>query len=339
MESHPYDDIYVFDCDESHKTCYNCYYQSCQTKMNAGEILTCAICAYPLRDGELNQLRVPYNQLTIIRDYQMKKTFDVYSSRTQGIIKCPNQNCTWVAEAEDPNERFRVQCPKCMKEFCSLCNQQYHYRTTCQQLPQITQRWFFWCETERGRYLNMRAQQDAQYANQLNEYNRQTNENNNRNNDLRRRYEELMNDEQYKAQNCRLCPSCNRVVQRLEGCDSMVCGQDAHGGNLQSGCGKKFNWAQAKPYTAAATKQPKQVIVDLPKPDNPVVHHDGVKCDHCQNDVDGIRFDCVHCPALTFCEKCEQEATLHHSRENQAFEQQQHVFKLIMVPEEEATQF
>jgi hypothetical protein len=24
-------------------------------------------------------------------------------------------------------------------------------------------------------------------------------------------------------------------------------------------------------------------------------------------------FDCVHCPALTFCEKSEQQATLHHS--------------------------
>lgn len=50
----------------------------------------------------------------------------------------------------------------------------------------------------------------------------------------------------------------------------------------------------------------------------------------------GIRFDCIHCPSLTFCEKCEQQSTLDHSRENQFLEQQQHVFKLIMIPEEEA---
>lgn len=123
----------------------------------------------------------------------------------------------------------------------------------------------------------MRAQQDATYAAQLADYTRQQTESENRNRDLRRRYNELMNDEQYKAQNCRLCPSCKRVVQRLEGCDSMVCGQDAHGGNVQSGCGAKFNWLQAAPYHAAAQKQPKQTIVDLPKPSSPVVHHNGVK--------------------------------------------------------------
>ena len=46
-----------------------------------------------------------------------------------------------------------------------------------------------------------------------------------------------MNDERYKAQNCRRCPSCKRVVQRLEGCDAMFCEQDADGGHVQSGCG------------------------------------------------------------------------------------------------------
>lgn len=302
-------------------------------------MLTCALCQHLLRDGELNQLRVDEERLKVFRDYQMKKTFELYSNRARGIIKCPNQNCNWVAEAEDPNERFQVTCPKCAKEFCSLCNQQYHFRTTCQQLPQITQRWFFWCETERQRYLTTRSQQDQQYNQQLQQYQKESHENKQRNKDLRSRYEDLMNDERYKAENCRLCPSCKRVVQRLEGCDSMVCGQDAHGGNVQSGCGHKFNWAQAQPYTQAATQQPREIALDLPKPESPVVHHNGVKCDNCQSDINGIRFDCVHCPALTFCEKCEQQATLQHSMENQALQQQQHVFKLIMTPEEEAFPF
>lgn len=124
--------------------------------------------------------------------------------------------------------------------------------------------------------MRQRAEQDTTYQVQLNEYNRKCTENENRNRELRRRYDELLHDERYKAQNCRLCPSCGRVVERIEGCDTMVCGQDAHGGNVQSGCGHRFNWAQANAYHTSATKQPKQTIVDLPKPENPIVHHNGV---------------------------------------------------------------
>jgi hypothetical protein len=126
----------------------------------------------------------------------------------------------------------------------------------------------------------MRSEEDATYTDQLNNYNKQNKENDSRNRDLRRRYEELMNDEQYKVQNCRLCTSCQRVVQRIEGCDAMICGQDAHGGNLQSGCGAKFNWTQAQPYTASAASQPRETTIELPRPENPVVHHNGVKLVH-----------------------------------------------------------
>jgi hypothetical protein len=103
------------------------------------------------------------------------------------------------------------------------------------------------------------------------------NENEDRNRELRRRYDELMRDEQYKVQNCRLCPSCKRVVQRIEGCDTMICGQDAHGGNIQSGCGTKFNWTTAQPYTATTEFQRQQSTIDLPEPEQPVVEHIGVQ--------------------------------------------------------------
>jgi hypothetical protein len=32
----------------------------------------------------------------------------------------------------------------------------------------------------------------------------------------------------------------------MEGCDSMVCGRDYHGGNAQDGCGNRFDWATAR---------------------------------------------------------------------------------------------
>jgi hypothetical protein len=146
-ESYIYDDIFVFGCETSHKSCYECFATSCTTKMNANEIITCVMCAYQLPDGDLKQLRVPAEQKRQFVDYQIQKTFNAYAGGTQGVIKCPNQGCKWVAESQNPNERFQVECPLCGYQFCSLCSQQYHFRTTCQEIPVITQRWFFWCNT------------------------------------------------------------------------------------------------------------------------------------------------------------------------------------------------
>jgi hypothetical protein len=145
-ESYIYDDIFVFGCEESHKMCYGCFEGSCTTKMNNKEILTCAMCAHQLQDGDIKQLRIPADRKKQFLEYQTQKTFSAYASG-QGIIRCPNKGCKWVAEVQNANDRFQVKCPVCNYEFCSLCNQQYHFRTTCQQLPELTQRWFFWCNT------------------------------------------------------------------------------------------------------------------------------------------------------------------------------------------------
>lgn len=123
----------------------------------------------------------------------------------------------------------------------------------------------------------MRAQQDSEYARRLAEYERGMAENRQRNQELERRYNEAIADENYKVQNCRLCPHCKRVVQRMEGCASMVCGRDYHGGNQQSGCGKNFSWDQAQPYVASAVKGATPTIKNLPKPSSAVVVHENIK--------------------------------------------------------------
>ncbi|CAF3501844.1 unnamed protein product [Rotaria sp. Silwood1] len=333
MDTCVYDDIFVFGCEEHHKLCYGCFETSCTTKMNSNEILTCGMCAYELQEGEIKQLRVSADQKKQYLDYQIQKTFNAYAGSTRGVIKCPNQACKWVAEAQNPNDRFQVQCPLCGYEFCSLCNQQYHFRTTCQQIPEITQRWFFWCNTERGNYWQARAQQDASFREQLEDFERQRAANIQRNQELAQRYNELLADENFKAQNCRLCPHCQRVVQRLSGCDSMVCGQNYHGGDQQSGCGQRFQWPQAHPYVPITNTGPQQVANNLAAPEQQkLIVHQGVQCDTCHNEVQGIRFDCVHCASLIFCEKCEQRSTLEHSNAIRDQQKQQHVFQLISQP-------
>jgi len=117
--------------------------------MGNNELLKCAMCTYQLLDGEIKQLRVPADRKKEFLEYQTLQTFRIYSDGTQGVIKCPNKECKWIAEAQNPNDRFQVKCKLCGYEFCSLCNQQYHFRTTCQEVREITQRWFLWCTTGR----------------------------------------------------------------------------------------------------------------------------------------------------------------------------------------------
>ncbi|CAF3382163.1 unnamed protein product [Rotaria socialis] len=334
LESYPYQDIFVFGCKDSHKLCYGCFEESCTVKMNSGEILKCALCDYQLEHGEINQLRVAREQKKKFHEHQIEKTFSNFINNARGIIKCPNRECKWVVEARHPNAQFRVVCHACANEFCSICNQQYHYRTTCQEVTQTTQQWFVWCTTERGNYWRVRAQQDASYRAQLDDYERQKVANNRRNEELRRRYNDLKADEEFKAQNCRLCPHCKRVVQHMGGCSSMICGQNFHGGDQQSGCGQTFNWDNAQRYVPIISAGPEQNKNDLPRIENKhKVVHEGIRCNGCHKDVEGIRFDCIHCPSLTYCEKCEQRCTLTHSEELRKHNQQQHVFRLITTPE------
>ncbi len=43
----------------------------------------------------------------------------------------------------------------------------------------------------------------------------------------KKNYDILVQDEMMKARTCKLCPHCNKIVWKLEGCDSMTCGRDA----------------------------------------------------------------------------------------------------------------
>lgn len=213
---------------------------------------------------------------------------------------------------------------------------------------------------ERGRYLANRARQDAAYAAKLADYERQKAAEQQRNADLRRRYDASVTDEQYKAEKCRLCPHCRRVIEHTGGCSSMICGQDYHGGNNQSGCGQSFTWDQAQPYVLVPVQKPEQLSRELPRPEDPIPVHENIRsvldeyhqisvicpfqhcssrCDNCHEEVRGIRFDCIHCPSLIYCEKCEQKCTLDHSNANQFEGKQQHVFRLITTPDIQSSYF
>jgi hypothetical protein len=69
-------------------------------------------------------------------------------------------------------------------------------------------------------------------------------------------WREYERDERRKEQHCRLCPGCQRVVERVEGCSAMVCGQNYHGGDTQMGCGRRFDFGEAGAYQADLSSHP-----------------------------------------------------------------------------------
>jgi hypothetical protein len=57
----------------------------------------------------------------------------------------------------------------------------------------------------------------------------------------------------------------------------MICGTNYHGGDQQSGCGKRFNWDQAAPYVPIVDIGPQQILNDLPAPERAqLLVHEGV---------------------------------------------------------------
>merc|ERR1712217_371222 len=66
---------------------------------------------------------------------------------------------------------------------------------------------------------------------------------------LEERAKELEQIETWKKTFCRECPYCGRAIERIDGCNRMVCGRDTHAEtNRLYGCGKVFDWRKAPPY-------------------------------------------------------------------------------------------
>jgi hypothetical protein len=130
-----------------------------------------------------------------------------------------------------------------------------------------TRLWTEWLAHGREQYLQQTQAQNAQYQNQLQQFQKEKSKHDQEVKEAQDRFRELQQNEEWKAKHCRLCPNCGRVIQKLDGCDSMMCGQDAHGGNAQNGCGRPFNWSSAKRYVADSGEHKMVVELNVLPPD------------------------------------------------------------------------
>ncbi len=160
----------------------------------------------------------------ILADLSTMRLLDV----SPEYFTCPTAGCDDIFCLDQPSTRQAVECPSCERTYCSACRQPYHYTVPCNELTDVTTRWLKWVIENR---LPMEPSNSTASggSNQPRAEEAKA---------LLRRLEDLHADERWKEQHCRHCPHCGKLVNHVDGCDSMVCGRDADdkgGGNVQAG--------------------------------------------------------------------------------------------------------
>lgn len=285
-------------------------------------------CGYELGEADLRLLSVSHERLEAFRRAKLDGAVDALGSaalsssagggssstaassstgsaeRTEVVIRCPNPECrNAVVVARGDRRSYKCACGT--TPFCTHCRQSpYHYHADCSEVQGMRRRWLEWVAGGRDEHEGSAKKSEAfeAQARALREG--------------LERHEELEADEGWKAAHCRCCPHCGRTVQKITGCNSMVCGADAHGGNDQQGCKKQFDWSAAPRYKAKLESR------ELPKlsaeqarcrgRDTLHVFTDCSLCGSGGRGIRGPRFRCIHCRSFDACGMCEPKlAELH----------------------------
>lgn len=305
--------IEIFRLSCGHVFCSSCMLGHCSAV--AFPVCPDTSCSYQLSDDEVGRA-AGSERLEAFRNMQLQQAV----SQLVGRVECPNPDCQNVVVC-DPGVRQQVTCSCGWPSFCSCCRQQYHWNKDCSEVGMLREQWVRWVTEGRQQYHG--RVRDAALALQQQTAAQES----------LRRQRELEEDERYKAEHCRCCPSCGRLVQKLSGCDSMKCGENYHGGDRQDGCGASFNWNSAPRYLPRITRREVPAVnFSRMKVGGSDSRHFLVACDVCgAQDIRGPRFRCVHCPDFNMCAKCDQEATGTHAAE--------HVFEIMFVPEQRYNHF
>eukprot|EP00996_Jenningsia_fusiforme_P000116 NODE_1078_length_1720_cov_37.128665_g954_i0.p1 GENE.NODE_1078_length_1720_cov_37.128665_g954_i0~~NODE_1078_length_1720_cov_37.128665_g954_i0.p1 ORF type:complete len:509 (-),score=79.34 NODE_1078_length_1720_cov_37.128665_g954_i0:194-1672(-) len=277
-------------CKAGHRICQDCLLRCVQVNLKDHAATACPQvleCKFTFT--------VPELKVALGRSFtpQMEaeanaQAFEHHVKSSRSLASCPGPDCQWVVEVSDPTRRWNLRCPLCRTSSCTMCMfVPYHY-CSCEDLRKHQAVWLHWQAVGRQKRRGDLKEHELRHAKEK-----------------QKRLQEYRRDEEYKERYCALCPHCNRIVQKLEGCDAMVCGRDAHGGNAQDGCGQSFDWKKAQKYKVMSMEAP----VYAARGESGVSHGEFLRCDECHSSIVGLRFQCLCCPSYELCEACEPRLT------------------------------
>jgi hypothetical protein len=268
-------------CKEGHRFCAECAWRCCESSLGDGLVPACPK-AKEARCGTVSRL-VASAALTRWltdpeADTQSRKTalasWDVSSAgggrfesgkldgvyesaerARQGAVQCIGKGCeAWYVpprpHAPEP-QRLLCVAAGCRATFCSACRQPFHWNSTCAEALRLSARWVRFLQDELSPFLMAAVRLDGErwapvlqmHAGAKGALDEATKE-------ALSRFDELRQMELWKQKHCRRCPYCTRVVEKIDGCDMLICGGNYHGGNQQRGCGKQFIWGDGQPNSS-----------------------------------------------------------------------------------------
>lgn len=171
--------------------------------------------------------------------------------------------------------------------------------------------WHQWLRSDRDKFLAQLAREDAAFEETLRQLETKKEEQARMLKEADARLAEYAAMERWKAEKCKRCPRCSRTIEKIDGCDAMVCGQNYHGGDVQNGCGHRFSWSSAPEYVTEAAEHLSRPSVEalpaLPRRQRlrwQVEPHVFLKCAMCKEAIEGPCFLCIDCYACCACIKC-----------------------------------
>jgi len=309
-------EMFTLDCPSAHRFCYDCISRMVKYAINdEGVTPTCPYqengkpCGHQLSEREVSQV-CGFGELW---EKYKKQLLRAGLMSMSGCVGCPTPGCeNWLVVEPEPGQRIRCECQACNTSFCSTCREIYHYGCSCEDAKRIAIRWVQWSTRDRALHLEEREAKALATRQLL----------------LKQRLEDYQKDEDWKTKNLRLCPKCQRPIEKVSGCDLMVCGRNYHGGDVQDGCGENFNWNDAPVYkseldVAHISSLDPSKIDDDDRKYGALDHGEYILCEMCQNKIFGLRFKCIYCPYYNLCENCEPRSD--HSGN--------HIFDIISIPE------
>ena len=251
-------EMYRLGCSQGHRMCRDlCVQRLLDIAVEENTLIACPMCKETLHAHEVVRLLPPGHPFA--ENYDAMELRALFQSNERTFMKCPNENkasgwvCGKVFEvpASLQARPTRVTClnQMCQLDFCSMCRESpYHYNLTCEEAVMAKAVWEYFLKEWKSFEEDDSTDEEGSRQKRLREQA-----------EALQRYHELCSDEEMKSRDCVYCPNCLRVVAKMAGCNAMVCGENAHGGNVQNGCGHKFDWAQARnthPYKAQIPPEP-----------------------------------------------------------------------------------